>query len=192
MRSTRKYRMLCSALAVSAALLAVKANATPTYIYESGALTGVKGIIINDRSFNVDFLEGPCRSALRCDNTGFRFKDSGTAYAAASALANQVFEGSEFNPVIPGCEFGGDCWFFTPYSVEGDMVNSVAFHNAINMPDHIELQQIGISQEFSNVTFARWAPEVRDPEPGSGVPEPGSVALFSVAIAGLAFARRKG
>ncbi|QOY94081.1 PEP-CTERM sorting domain-containing protein [Massilia sp. UMI-21] len=184
MKNASKYRMFLKALTFSTALIAASASAAPILIYEGGVLTGATAIVIDNKSFNVDFLSGPCSFALRCDNVGFSFKDEQSALKAASALATQVFAGSEFNPVIPGCEFGGDCWFATPYLLSGDKVYAAGFHNAVNMPDRIELMDFGTRTKLDNVTFARWSKE-------ASIPEPSSIALIGFAMAGLGFARRR-
>lgn len=176
-------------LVVSGALLATSVHAAPTLIYESGALTGVTGIMIKGKSFDVDFLEGSCQSAMDpCQGNSFFFKNQTDAFAATSALAQQVFSGEDPNGVVPGCDAIEDCWFFTPYVETDDEVYGVAFHNAVEMPDEIDYLSVETEMDYANVTFARWGETVRIP---AEVPEPGSIALLSIAMAGLGFARRK-
>jgi len=183
------FRNVIKSSFLSFALLATSAQAAPSLIYESGALTGVTGIIIQGKSFNVDFIEGDCRFAMNpCQGDSFFFKNQTSAFAAASALAQQVFGDVDPAGVVPGCEFLVDCWLFTPYKEAENTVYGVGFHNAIYMPDGLQHMSIPTSFAFTNVTFARWGETIRVP---AEVPEPGSIALLSIAIAGLSFARRK-
>lgn len=180
------FRNTVKALITSCVFFSATANAAPILLYESGALTGVQGIIINGQRFNVDFMEGSCDVVFDyCQERNFRFKDSSSAAAATAALATQVFGAGDPKGDIPGCYSVVDCWFMTPYATDENWVYVAAFHNATEMPDTFDVRPFEKDATYINVTFARWGMQTRE------VPEPGSITLFSIAIAGLGAICRK-
>lgn len=186
MNISTTVRNIFKALITSCVFLSAGASAAPTLGYEDGLLTHVSGIMINGKSFNVNFQEGSCDVVFDyCQERFFHFKDASSAAAAASALATQVFGGKDPQGTAFGCEVLNDCWFMTPYATDDKWVYVAAFHNATGMSETLDTRAHEKDATYINVTFASWWTETRE------VPEPGSIALFSIALAGLGALRRK-
>lgn len=185
-------RTLVSAAVVASSMFVGMASAAPILQIENAILTGVKNIVIDGKLYDVEFVGGSCSQAFApCDASSFLFTTRAGAGAAAQALADQVFlNDSESNSDgLPantrGCDVTLDCWFFNPYAVDGDRVEAVGFHNAVYMPDAIEWLSTDVTARYTNVTYARWTAA------SAAVPEPGSIALMGLAMAGFAFSRRR-
>ena len=185
-------------------LLAVWMVFVPTHaavliIDGSGILRGATGVQVGTQLYDVTFVEGTCAEALgACDAAHFTFNDQTTAQAAAEALLSSVLVG-QFD-VNPGRIFGCTATFCdvqTPYLIQfipleapaptGVLVALAHNCNEIDAwcPDSVDAAY-GFNINVSTATspsrvWAVW----------TSVPEPGTLALLVLGLAGIAALRRR-
>jgi hypothetical protein len=158
-------------------------------VNSSGILIGATGVNVGGTLYDVVFTEASCAAVYDgCDDPADFFID---ARAAGLALLDQVLvDGPAGNfdsmpNLIFGCTSTRDCDVGTADTV-GPSVGTVWISYAINFgssggTDHVTSGDRGILETTESRDFevlAKWTPS-------QAVPEPASVTLLGIALAGL-------
>lgn len=191
------------AIVVGAALVVSSlANAGIIHDVQNGKLMGASGIDINGALYSVSFVDGSCNTAYAgCDETLFDFTDSQSATDAFNALIDQVFidnvviAGVEYDfdsiPTLTnGCEYNSFCEIWVPFSKSTDTSHKSRWgYNRSNTSTDAIYQNIYTANNSYEGSYMTYTNFVRE-EIGQ-VPEPSTLAIFSLGIMGLASRRFK-
>jgi hypothetical protein len=172
--------------------LSTSANAATLNVV-GGQLVGASNVEVDGSNYNVQFLDGTCISLFSgCDEASdFTFSSRAAATLAAQALLVQVFIGGanlfdNFPELTNGCTIHNHCHALTPYAVDAALIDVTSATNFFDSGGTISVWPglFGAAQDLAqedNDVFAVWAP----------VPEPGTSALLTLGLVGLAAKRRR-
>lgn len=197
MKISSTLRTLAAACAFA---VASQAGAAVLQVNTSGILTGATGVNVDGTLYNVTFVDGSCTSLFNgCLNSTFSFSTLGTATIAGRALLNQVFiDGpagnfdTEYRKIL-GCNGSSpvtSCGALIPYArIPGSSTYSATVAiNALQVDSVLTFTQ-SVTVDSSLFNSSTWA--IFQLAAPTDVPEPASIALFGLALAGLAFTRRR-
>lgn len=184
---------------VTVCTLAFTAHATaaPILLVSNGILTGATGVVVGAKLYDVTFADGTCSSLFNgCKQSDLPFSNSLDAFLAFKALLDQVLiDGPQGNfDSVPSKTFGctnvSQCNTYIPYEVNAGLYYAAKLENFGSNLIDIRSPRATLSMGFNSTSnlftnFAVFTPTAAD------IPEPSSIALISLAMAGLAFTRRR-
>lgn len=195
----KNKKLLCGLISGISLMVATQASAGAILVIADGILTGAKNVSVYGNLYDVTFRDGTCTEIFNgCATVNdFAFKTQQDAGAAAQALLDQVFlDGNLGNfdtqpGKISGCRNPSECYAFIPYQVASMRFDGMAAKNfASELDDGVITGAIPSGLDLERIGFYTLAHFQLSENP-VGVPEPTSIALIGLGLAGLAFSRRR-
>jgi hypothetical protein len=167
------------------------AHATPVFQATQGFLTGISGVDIGSKNYDVQFVDGSCIGVFGnvCKNTSnekiypFTFKSASTAQQAETILEILLSTTAYRTDGNIGNSYGQNVFvnnIITPYLLEATNIvkfKSFSVQNSISVNYNISTDIKG--------SYAVWQ------EAPTSVPEPSSAATLAVGVIALMAARRR-
>ena len=198
-----KYKLLFRLICISLLFVGLYCSTvfSATLIVEDGQLMGATGVLVNDVSYDVEFLDGSADS-LYSDGVDFTFTftTETDALAASAALLDQVFiddaQGGLFDsdPTLTnGGGYAGYIYVYTPYEIDETVskwVNMTYAYNSNVEPDSTgskyDVNTSLDTTDMSGQVYAVWSLS----DTGS-VPVPTTIALLGSGLLSLTGLRRR-
>ncbi len=191
-------KLFLHAVLLCASAFALTANAAVIHTVSNGKLVSASGINISGQLYNVTFGDSCATMYAGCNSALFDFTSQQQAVAAMNALFSQVLVNNvnvngvnynfDSNPErVKSCDYVGFCEMWIPYLDLGN--NNVRSTWQINNTTNDPVGSTAWDGPYtygnteSYMAFTNWE--------RAAVPEPGSIALLALALAGIGFARKK-
>jgi len=189
----RFYKMLAISFV---SLCPVATMATPILDIDSnGQLIGASNINVGGYLYSATFTEGDCFDNFdNCSEDAFFFTTREDALAASAALLAQVFTDTyngdlvffDFLPQrIFGCTSTYLCSALTPYELGFGVRYAIANNYVTESLDGLSTGEAGFSLDRDDTVWVVWSASPTQ------VPEPSTIALVVLGLAGLAFRRKR-
>lgn len=183
-------------LAASAFAVSAQSSATPIIsVNGDGALTGVHNLDVDGTLYDVRFADGSCNSLFNgCSS--FAFTTDAALNRGYVSLAEQVLQNDFYN--INGCASRDSCNIRFLYRIADTGVigyflirQSNGVYGATPLGSHGSLAGYADvdTTNFPTSTYGIFA--LAAPDDPASVPEPSSIALFLLAMGGMAAKRRR-